>query len=88
MLNPYNHTKTPCYYYFSSRCLTYDFNENELGEREVLQTSVINPLKKLSVDNKVKYKGDLTFPRSSTPADMIVKFPLSKLNYQDMLIII
>jgi len=63
----------------SSRCLTYDFNENELGEREVLQTSVINPLKKLSVDNKVKYKGDLTFPRSSTPADMIVKFPLSVL---------
>jgi len=63
----------------SSRCLTYDFNESEMGEREVVQTSVLNPLKKLTVDNKVVYTGKLTFPRSTTPADMIVKFPLSVL---------
>jgi len=63
----------------SSRCLTYDFLEDEMGDREIVQTSEISPLKKLTVDNKVKYTGQLTFPRSSTEADMIVKFPLSVL---------
>ena len=62
----------------SSRCLTYDFLEDEMGDREIVQTSEISPLKKLTVDNKVKYTGQLTFPRSSTEADMIVKFPLSE----------
>ena len=54
------------------------FKCDPLLHREVVQTSVLNPLKKLTVDNKVVYTGKLTFPRSSTPADMIVKFPLSK----------
>jgi len=63
----------------SSRCLTYDFDEDEMGERSIVQTSEINTLKKLTVNNKVKYTGKLTFPRSTQQADMIVKFPLSVL---------
>lgn len=43
------------------------------------QNSVLTGLKRFSVDNKVKYRGKLSAPYVSEPANMIVRFPLSKL---------
>ena len=44
------------------------------------QTSVLTGLRRFSVDNKVKYRGRLAAPYVSEPANMIVRFTLSKLN--------
>merc|ERR1711976_564375 len=61
-----------------SRCLTYDFNQDEVGNREVVQKSVNTDLRRLSINNKVTYRGELSFPTYEC-AKMIVRFPLSVL---------
>ena len=62
----------------SNKCLTYEFYTDSDGEYMVEQRSVEDKLNKLSIDNKFIYKGRLTAPYSSEPANMIVKFQLSK----------
>merc|ERR1711963_44117 len=52
----------------ASKCLTYEFKDDPNGEYLVEQTSVLTGLRRLSVDNKVKYRGKL-----------IARFPLSLL---------
>jgi hypothetical protein len=61
-----------------SKCLTYDFKVDGDGDKYVEQNSVLTGLKRFSVDNKAIYKGRLASPYISEPANMIVKFPLSK----------
>ena len=61
-----------------SKCLTYDFLEDDKGFKTIEQTSVINPLSKLTLDNKYVYTGRLSSPYRSEPANMIVQFPLSR----------
>jgi len=60
----------------SSQCLTYDFKE-ENGDRVVEQTSVLTGLRRVSVDNKVKYRGRLAAPYVSEPGNMVVRFTLN-----------
>jgi len=64
----------------SSKCLTYDFQGESGKEMFVEQRSTLTGLARLSFDNKAIYKGRLVVPKSSEPANMIVRFPLSKLN--------
>jgi len=61
----------------SSKCLTYQFKEDEDGDFFVEQTSVLTGLRRVSVDNKVKYRGRLDAPYEKEPANMIVKFTLN-----------
>jgi len=61
----------------SSKCLTYDFKEDEDGDYLVEQTSVLTGLRRVSVDNKVKYRGRLAAPYVSEPANMLVRFTLN-----------
>jgi len=61
----------------SSKCLTYDFKEDEDGDFLVEQTSVLTGLRRVSVDNKVKYRGRLAAPYVSEPANMLVRFTLN-----------
>jgi hypothetical protein len=63
----------------SSKCLTYDFQGESGKEMFVEQRSTLTGLARLSFDNKAIYKGRLVVPKSSEPANMIVRFPLSKL---------
>ena len=58
--------------------MTYEFKDDPNGEYLVEQTSVLTGLRRLSVDNKVKYRGKLVAPYTSEPANMIARFPLSK----------
>lgn len=60
-----------------SKCLTYDFGEDENGFRFIEQHSAIKGLSRFSVDNKYKYKGRLTAPYRADPGRMVVRFPLS-----------
>ena len=62
-----------------SKCITYDFQEDENGFKEIVQNSEITSLERLSVDNKFRYVGKLATPSSSRPADMLVRFQLSRL---------
>ena len=61
-----------------SKCITYNFQEDENGFKEVIQNSEITAIERLSVDNKFRYVGKLATPSSSNPADMLVRFQLSK----------
>ena len=63
----------------SSKCLTYDFIGDADSEMFVEQRSTLTGLARLSFDNKAIYKGRLVVPKSSDPANMIVRFPFSKL---------
>ena len=58
--------------------MTYDFQEDEFGFREVVQNSENTLMERLTFDNNVRYVGKLAAVSSSNPADMIVRFQLSK----------
>lgn len=59
--------------------MTYEFKEDEDGDFLVEQTSVLTGLRRVSVDNKVKYRGRLAAPYVAEPANMLVRFTLSKI---------
>ena len=61
-----------------AKCVTYDFQEDEFGFREVVQNSENTLMERLTFDNNVRYVGKLATVSSSNPADMIVRFQLSK----------
>lgn len=61
------------------KCLTYDFQEDDFGFREIVQHSENTFVERLSFDNNVRYVGKLASPSSSNPADMIVRFQLNPL---------
>ncbi|XP_054265997.1 apolipoprotein D-like [Macrosteles quadrilineatus] len=61
-----------------SRCLTYSFTPSSVPEEFNLEQVSEHPVLGLAdVDNKYHYLGHLSVPSPSTPAEMIVKFPLS-----------
>ena len=65
-----------------SKCITYDFQEDDAGFKEIVQNSEITSIERLSVDNKFRYVGKLATPSSSNPANMLVRFQLSKLEVE------
>jgi len=60
-----------------SKCITYDFEEDDSGFKQIVQNSEITSIERLSVDNKFRYVGKLATPSSSTPAHMLVRFQLN-----------
>jgi len=62
-----------------AKCVTYDFQEDDFGFREVVQHSENTLMERLTFDNNVRYVGKLASTSSSTPADMIVRFQLNPL---------
>ena len=61
-----------------SKCITYNFQEDENGFKEIVQNSEITSLERVAVDNKFRYVGKLATPSPSNPANMLVRFQLSK----------
>ena len=49
--------------------------------KEIVQNSEITSLERVAVDNKFRYVGKLATPSSSNPANMLVRFQLSKYIY-------
>lgn len=63
----------------ASHCITYNFTKtDEPEEYELIQDSQHFVLGLTPLKHDYKYTGRLTVPDPSTPAKMIVKFPLSK----------
>lgn len=60
-----------------SKCITYDFQEDDAGFKELVQNSEITSIERLSVDNKFRYVGKLATPSTSNPANMLVRFQLN-----------
>jgi len=59
-----------------SKCITYNFQEDENGFKEIVQNSEITSLERVAVDNKFRYVGKLATP-SKNPANMLVRFQLN-----------
>jgi len=72
---------TPWYvtHKFSTRssCLTYDFKVDALGFKSVEQVRQLPFKDAVGVDHEYKYTGKLYVPQESTPAKMVVRFPLN-----------
>jgi len=60
-----------------STCLTYEFETDELGFKTIKQDRKLPFSDKVGVDNTYIYKGKLYAPSESSPAKMIVRFPLN-----------
>lgn len=60
-----------------AKCVTYDFQEDEFGFREIVQNSENTFVERLSFDNNLRYVGKLAAVSASNPADMIVRFQLN-----------
>lgn len=60
-----------------AKCVTYDFQEDDFGFREVVQNSENTLMERLTFDNNIRYVGKLAAVSSSIPADMIVRFQLN-----------
>jgi len=60
-----------------SKCITYNFQEDENGFKEIVQNSEITSLERVAVDNKFRYVGKLATPSPSNPANMLVRFQLN-----------
>jgi len=60
-----------------SKCITYDFEEDDSGFKQVVQNSEITSIERLTVDNKFRYIGKLATPSSTNPANMLVRFQLN-----------
>jgi len=60
-----------------SSCLTYQFLTDELGFKSIKQERKLPGSNEVGVDNKYIYTGKLFAPPESSPAKMIVQFPLN-----------
>ena len=57
--------------------MTYNFQEDDFGFREIVQNSENTFVERLSFNNNLRYVGKLAAVSSTTPADMTVRFQLS-----------
>jgi len=60
-----------------SSCLTYEFKTDNLGFKSVEQIRQLPFKEAIGVDHEYKYTGKLFAPQESTPAKMVVRFPLN-----------
>ena len=61
-----------------SSCLTYEFKTDAEGFKSVEQVRQLPFSERVGLDHEYIYTGKLYSPQESTPAKMIVRFPLSK----------
>jgi len=60
-----------------SSCITYEFLTDDLGFKSIKQDRKLPGSKEIGIDNKYIYTGKLYAPQESSPAKMIVRFPLN-----------
>merc|ERR1711979_68587 len=60
-----------------SSCLTYQFKTDELGFRSIEQVRQLPFSERVGLDHEYIYTGKLYAPQESSPAKMIVRFPLN-----------
>merc|ERR1711973_915487 len=60
-----------------SSCLTYEFKTDNLGFKSIEQIRQLPFKDAIGVDHEYKYTGKLFAPQESTPAKMVVRFPLN-----------
>merc|ERR1712121_107522 len=60
-----------------SSCLTYQFKTDELGFKSIEQVRQLPYSERVGLDHEYIYTGKLYAPQESTPAKMIVRFPLN-----------
>jgi len=60
-----------------SSCLTYEFKTDELGFKSIEQVRELPYTDKLPLEHEYIYTGKLYAPQESSPAKMIVRFPLN-----------
>ena len=61
-----------------SSCLTYEFKTDPEGFKSVEQVRQLPFSERVGLDHEYVYTGKLYSPQESTPAKMIVRFPLSE----------
>merc|ERR1712066_233063 len=62
-----------------SSCLTYQFKTDDLGFKSIEQVRQLPYSERVGLDHEYIYTGKLYSPQESTPAKMIVRFPLNVL---------
>merc|ERR1712020_611602 len=60
-----------------SSCLTYQFKTDELGFKSIEQVRQLPYSERVGLDHEYIYTGKLYAPQESSPAKMIVRFPLN-----------
>merc|ERR1712215_351456 len=60
-----------------STCLTYQFKTDELGFKSIEQVRRLPYSERVGLDHEYIYTGKLYAPQESSPAKMIVRFPLN-----------
>merc|ERR1712156_625688 len=60
-----------------STCLTYEFKTDELGFKSVEQVRQLPYSERVPLEHEYIYTGKLYAPQESSPAKMIVRFPLN-----------
>merc|ERR1712128_263086 len=60
-----------------SSCITYEFLTDEIGFKSIKRDRKLPGSKEVGIDNKYIYTGKLYAPQESSPAKMIVRFPLN-----------
>merc|ERR1711915_957992 len=60
-----------------SSCLTYEFKTDELGFKSIEQVRQLPYSERVGLDHEYTYTGKLYAPQESSPAKMIVRFPLN-----------
>merc|ERR1719466_633534 len=60
-----------------STCLTYEFKTDDLGFKSIEQVRQLPYTDRVALDHEYIYTGKLYAPQESSPAKMIVRFPLN-----------
>merc|ERR1711887_186279 len=60
-----------------SSCLTYQFKSDDLGFKSIEQVRQLPYTERIGLDHEYIYTGKLYTPQESSPAKMIVRFPLN-----------
>merc|ERR1712215_114084 len=60
-----------------STCLTYEFKTDEMGFKSIEQVRQLPYTDRVALDHEYIYTGKLYAPQESSPAKMIVRFPLN-----------
>merc|ERR1712236_19053 len=60
-----------------SSCLTYQFKSDDLGFKSIEQVRQLPYTERIGLDHEYIYTGKLYTPQESSPAKMLVRFPLN-----------
>merc|ERR1712007_122970 len=70
-----------------SSCLTYEFKTDSDGFKSVEQVRQLPYSERVGLDHEYIYTGKLYSPQESTPAKMIVRFPLNVLGSSSYIVV-